>query len=110
MERVINNLMTWFDISEDRLKTEEEVYTPIGQTLYWDYYCYVKSHPIHKWNMPTAILYGSQDNLSAFDVVSAFSDRFHCELDVMESGEHYFHTEEQLQFFRQWVKRNIFSE
>ncbi|MCO1602005.1 alpha/beta hydrolase [Desulfosporosinus nitroreducens] len=107
MERIINNMMTWFNVSEDRLKAEKEIETPIGQTLYWDYYCYVKSHPIDTWNQPTAILYGSIDNLSEFNVVSEFAKRYHCKLDVLEDGEHYFHTVEQLHYFRQWLKDNI---
>lgn len=109
MERIIKNMMTWFNVSEDKLKAEQVVPTPIGQTLYWDYYSYVKSHPINTWNRPTAILYGSDDSLCEFDVVSAFTNRFHCELKVMEHGEHYFHTKEQLQFFREWLKERIFS-
>jgi len=104
MERIINNMMTWFSVSENRLKIEKEISTPIGQTLYWDYYCYVKEHPIIAWDNPTSILYGSEDNLCEFNVVSEFAKRFHCNLQVMEHGEHYFHTEEQLQFFRQWLK------
>ena len=108
MERIINNMMMWFSISENRLKTEKEVSTPVGQTLYWDYYCYVKEHPIVAWNNPISILYGSEDNLCEFDVVSTFAKRFDCNLKVMEHGEHYFHTEEQLQFFRQWLKKHIY--
>jgi alpha-beta hydrolase superfamily lysophospholipase len=107
MEHIINNMMKWFNVSESRLKTEKEISTPIGQTLYWDYYCYVKEHPIVTWNKPTSILYGSEDNLCEFDVVSTFAKRFDCDLKIMEHGEHYFQTEEQLQFFRQWVKRHI---
>lgn len=109
MERIISNMMAWFNVSEDRLKVEKEIETPIGQTLYWDYYCYVKSHPINTWNKPTAILYGSDDNLSEYDVVLDFAKRYHCKLQVLEHGEHYFHTEEQLRFFRLWLRDNIFT-
>lgn len=108
MERIINNMMTWFNVSESRLKIEKEISTPIGQTLYWDYYCYVKEHPIVAWNNPTSILYGSEDNLCEFDIVSEFAKRFNCNLQVMENGEHYFHTQEQLQYFRQWLKNHIY--
>lgn len=108
MERIINNMMTWFNVSEGKLEIEKEIETPIGQTLYWDYYCYVKSHPIDNWNIPTAILYGSDDNLTEFDVVSEFVKRHHCKLQVLEHGEHYFHTDEQLNCFRQWLRKNIF--
>lgn len=107
MERLINKMMAWFKISVDRLEAEKEIPTPIGQRLYWDYYCYVKAHPIDNWRIPTAILYGSKDNITEFDVVSDFVERFHCKLDVLEDGEHYFHTDEQLNYFRQWLRNNI---
>ncbi|MCY6958509.1 alpha/beta hydrolase [Clostridium brassicae] len=108
MERIINNMMTWFNVSEDRLKAEKEIPTPSGQTLYWDYYSYVKEHPIVNWNNQTSILYGSKDDLCEFDVVSTFVKQFDCDFQVMENAEHYFHTEEQLEFFRQWVKKHIY--
>jgi len=107
MERIINNMMSWFSISAAQLQAEKEVATPIGQVLYWDYYCYVKEHPINSWNKPTAILYGSDDDLCEFDTVSNFAQQFNCELTVMEHGEHYFHTEEQLAFFSRWIENHI---
>ncbi|MBI4857837.1 MAG: alpha/beta hydrolase [Acetobacterium woodii] len=107
MEKIINNMMTWFSVSEEQLQTEKEVTTPIGQILYWDYYCYVKEHPINSWNKPTAMLYGSNDDLCEFDTVSNFAQQFNCDLTVLEHGEHYFHTEEQLNFFRQWLDKRI---
>ena len=109
MERIISNMMTWFNVSEDRLKTEREISTPVGHKLYWDYYCYVKEHPVVAWNKSTSILYGSEDNISEFDVVSEFVKHFDCDLQVVEKGEHYFHSEEQMQVFRQWLKKHLYS-
>jgi len=107
MLRLFENMMAQACISEDRLKAEKEITAPGGQTFYWDYYSFVKDHPITTWNMPTSILYGSGDNVCELDVVSAFSKRFGCGLQVMENGEHYFHTPEQLTFYRQWLKEEI---
>lgn len=107
MNRIIENMMTWFNVSEQRLKAEKEVSTPIGQTLYWDYYCYVKENPVVCWNSPTAILYGGNDNLCEIDYVASFAKEFKCDLEIMENGEHYFHTPQQLNFFRQWLRRHI---
>ena len=107
MERIINNMMQWFNVSEDRLKAEKEIETPIGQTLYWDYYCYVKSHPIDIWNTPTAILYGSDDDISESDVVSEFAKKYRCKLQVLEHGEHYFHTDQQLHYFKHWLRNHV---
>ncbi|MBC3887513.1 alpha/beta hydrolase [Acetobacterium paludosum] len=107
MERMISNMMTWFNVSEEQLETKKEITTPIGQILYWDYYCYVKEHPIRSWPKSTVILYGSDDELCEFDFVSNFAHKFNCDLTVMEHGEHYFYTEEQLNFFSQWIEKRI---
>lgn len=107
MERIINNMMTWFNISEDNLKTEKEVSTPIGQTLYWDYYCYIKENPVVVWDKSTSILYGSADDLCEFNYIYEFTKKFNCKLEVLENGDHYFHTEGQLQFFREWTRNHI---
>ncbi len=107
MGRIIDNMMQWFGISEKRLQTEREIATPIGQTLYWDYYCYVKENPVSFWKSPTAILYGAADELCERERIMTFVDEFKCSLEVLEGGEHYFHTAEQLAFFRQWLKRRL---
>lgn len=107
MQRLIRNMMTWFQVSEEQLKTEKEIATPIGQTLYWDYYCYVMEHPVTVWDTPTAVLYGVHDDTCEMDTIVAFVERFHGELTIMEEGEHYFHTEEQLSFFRKWCINTI---
>lgn len=107
MGRIIDNMMTWFKVSEEQLKAQQEIPTPAGHTLYWDYYCYVKDNPIVSWNSPTDILYGNKDNLCEFDFVNSFANKFNCRLEVMDNGEHYFHTPEQLSYFRQWLKKHL---
>lgn len=107
MKQIIDNLMTWFNISENKLQTELEIPTPIGHTLYWDYYCYVKKYPVGVWNTPTSILYGSSDDVCEFDSISEFTKRFECDLTIIEKGEHYFHTTEQLNVFIQWIKNSL---
>lgn len=107
MKRLIDSMMLWFDVSKERLQREKEISTPIGQTLYWDYYCYVQEHPILKWLSPTAILYGAKDTLCERDEVASFAKRFGCDLTVMAEGEHYFHTPEQLDCYREWLKQRL---
>ncbi|RDH44441.1 alpha/beta hydrolase [Zooshikella ganghwensis] len=107
MEGIIDKMMSWFGISEDRLQVEKEISTPIGHTLYWDYYCYVKKHPIVNWSVPTSILYGSEDDISEFEVISSFSNRFNCHLDILQNGEHFFYSEKQLAYFRRWLKDRL---
>lgn len=102
MERLIANMMTWAGVTEEDLRERREIPTSFGETLSWDYLCYVRSHPIC-WRIPTCILYGSEDNLTSRDTISAFSQRIHAPLTVMEGGEHWFHTPDQMAFLDRWV-------
>lgn len=54
MQRIIENMMQWFDVNGERLRWERAIETP-AKTLYWDYYQYVCDHPV-QWEKPTAIL------------------------------------------------------
>jgi esterase/lipase len=110
MERLIKNMMMWFQVSEERLESEREIPTPMGETLSWEYYSYVKAHPVLRWDKRTAILYGSEDNLTEREVIDDFVKRFHAELTVLQGSEHYFHTGEQLDFLDQWLNEQIESE
>ncbi len=106
MKRLIQNMMQWECVSEERLEQEKEIETGFGETLSWKYLMYVKEHPINIWNTPTAILYAGKDNLTEKDTVNAFVEKFHCKLEVMEDGEHWFHTCEQLAVLHQWINKS----
>ena len=107
MERIIENMMKWFNVTPELLQKEMTIETPIGQKLYWDYLCYVKEHPISTWNTDTYIMYGAKDELCEFETINYFTKKHRCELEVMETGEHYLHTEEQLKIFEQWLHKHI---
>lgn len=102
MLQIINNMMQWFQISEERLQREQTISTPIGQNLYWDYYTFVKKHPIKQWDFETYILYGSQDDICDIETISKFADNYSCDLRVIQDAEHYFHTEQQLKILNDW--------
>ncbi|MBB2183705.1 alpha/beta hydrolase [Lachnospiraceae bacterium MD1] len=106
MERLIRNMMKWFQISEETLKNQKEIPTPMGETLYWDYYCYVKENPIIKWDVPTSIIYGSEDNLTEREVVDAFTSKYHSNLTVLEGCEHYIHKPEYVAQLQKWIEEN----
>ena len=57
------------------------------------------------WNVPTEILYGSNDNLQSIDTIKEFVVKESAGLTVMEGGEHWFHTDEQMRFLNQWLRR-----
>lgn len=106
MERIIRDLMAYCSITEEEFRERVLVENDI-ETLYYPYYAYVKAHPITRWDHPTAILRGEGDTLSAYGAVKGFADRFGCELTQQKGGEHWFHTEEQLAFFRGWLAQRL---
>jgi alpha-beta hydrolase superfamily lysophospholipase len=104
MEQLIANMMKWSGVTDDQLEKQRIIPTNFGETLSWEYLSYVRKHRIEKWNTPTSILYGSQDNLTERKNVDAFVKRFSCKLTVMPGGEHWFHTPEQLDVLEKWTK------
>lgn len=54
-------------------------------------------------NAPTKILYGEKDNLTSFETMKEFADKHKARLTVMKGGEHWFHTEEQMNFLDMWI-------
>lgn len=107
MERLIRNMMMWASVSEDELREKQTIPTNFGETLSWEYLEYAKKHPITKWNVPTEILYAGKDNLTERSCVDAFTEKFGAGLTVMEDGEHWFHTPEQLDVLSRWSKEMI---
>lgn len=102
MERLITDRMVRANVTESELKEKGIIPTASGEDLSWEYLCYVRSHP-PRWDCPTAILYGSRDNLTSHDTIKAFAERHHASLTVMENGEHWFHTEEQMNYLDDWI-------
>ena len=106
MEKLIADMMLWANVTEDELQSKKEIPTAFGETLSWEYLCYVRKHPI-KWSIPTCILYGGKDHLTSRETISEFAEKQGADLTVMEDGEHWFHTNAQMQFLDDWIRRSI---
>lgn len=103
LEKLICDMMGWAGVTESELRSRREIPTDFGETLSWEYLCYVRNNPI-KWDVRTDILYGEYDNMTSFETVTAFADKTGASLTVMKDGEHWFHTPEQLEFLDNWIK------
>ena len=106
MERLILDMMTWAGMTEVQLEEKGVISTPFGEDLSWEYLSYVREYPV-QWNVPTRILYGSHDSMTAYETIAAFANAHGAELTVMENGEHWFHTEEQMRFLDQWIRQEF---
>ena len=60
-----------------------------------------------EWNIPTAILYGSRDTMTSFEAIKNFAKKHGSSLTVMDGGEHWFHTEAQMQFLDDWIRKTL---
>lgn len=107
MEGLILTMMGWAGVTEEQLRERGEIPTAFGQTLSWKYLCWVREHPPSRWTCPVRILYGSEDNMTPRRTAEAYARQHGAKLTVLEGGEHWFHTPEQLAALRQWEELEL---
>ena len=110
MNRLIGRMMAWANVSVRQLQVEKEIPTHFGQTLSWKYRQFALDHAITHWKSPTAILYATGDHLVERETVDQFCERFGCNLTVIEGGEHWFHTDAQIECLRKWLTGTLQTE
>ena len=103
MEGLILQMMAGANVTEARLQEERLMQLSSGEVLSWEYLTYVREHPL-RWTAPTEILYGEYDALTPYETISSFARRHNAGFTVMRSGEHWFHTEEQMLFLNEWIQ------
>ena len=106
LEALIARRMALQGVTEEELREKGELPAESGEALSWAYLSWVRQHPVH-WAAPTQILYGSRDSLTSPDAVRSFAEKHGCGLTVMEGGEHWFHTEEQMRFLDAWIRKDL---
>ena len=104
MEKLIGDMMRWAGVTEAELEAKGVIRTDFGEELSWEYLRYVREHPIG-WTAPTQILYGENDDLTSPETIRAFAERHSAALTVMKGGEHWFHTDGQMQFLDDWIRK-----
>ena len=107
MENLILTMMGWAGVTEEQLQRQGEIPTDFGQTLSWNYLCWVREHPVNNWECPVRILYGSMDTMTSRTVVEEYAEKQNVRLTVMDGGEHWFHTPEQLAVLQKWEETEL---
>ena len=46
MENLITNMMKWANVTENELRDKKTISTEFGETLSWEYLCYVRENQI----------------------------------------------------------------
>lgn len=106
MRQVIEYIMQEIGATPEQLEQHQSIPNPY-ETLYWEYYQYVLANPIVNWPLATAILRGQYDTLCSAQSATDFAARFNCRLQEQPGGEHWFHTPEQLAYYRQWLQNEM---
>lgn len=106
MERMILSMMAAEGVTEETLEKRRLIKTASGAVLSWDYLAYVREHLVD-WKTKTSVLYAGGDALIPRSEVETFAALHGADLTVMENGEHWFHTPEQLAFLDAWLKKNL---
>lgn len=103
MEKLITGMMAQAGVTETELEAKGRIPAAFGEELSWAYLCWVREHSV-RWAAPTEILYGSLDTLTPRETAETFAETYKAGLTVLEGGEHWFHTEEQMAFLDAWIK------
>ena len=103
MEKLITGMMAQAGVTETELEAKGHIPTAFGEELSWAYLRWVREHPL-RWEAPTEILYGSLDTLTARETAETFAEAHQAGLTILEGGEHWFHTEEQMAFLDAWIR------
>lgn len=115
VESSICSMMERCGVTEDQLEREGFFAYPDGRILDWEYYCYVKKHPInytHKYFVfrphpqeptPMAILHGEQDAVVPWREAAGFSGWYEAYFMLLQNGDHDFHTKMQRKALAQWL-------
>ena len=103
MEKLITDMMFLENITEEELYKKKKIKTSFGETLSWDYLTFTRKNPT-EWNIPTYILYGENDDLTSYETILNFTNKSKANLTIMKGGEHWFHTDEQIEFLDNWIK------
>lgn len=106
MEYLVRQMMDKFHVTEAELQEKGVVPNPIDP-LRWDYYQYVKLHPITDWRIPTAILYGGNDWFQSEQVIRHFAKAYGCDLTIAPGKGHAFMDKGDSQLVQDWYREKI---
>ena len=107
MFQIIFNLRMQYGISEQELKEKKIIALENGQVLSYDFYKHVSNYK-DNWTVPTDVLYGSRDDVVYVENIADFlADHPKAKLTIKRDSEHYFHTEEEIEFIKNWVLNSL---
>lgn len=107
MLQSIIDLMVRYNIKDKELREKKFIELDDGTVLSYDFYQYVSDEEV-SWEVPTDVLYGAYDEVVFFGGMLEFLESHPtCKLTVKSDAQHFFHTEEEMQFIKEWLLRGL---
>ena len=107
MFQQIIDLMAMYDIKDKDLQKKKFITVDDGTVLSYDFYQHVSTDEDH-WDVPTEILYGAFDEVVYTGSMMEFLENHpRAKLTVKSESEHYFESDEEKEFIKQWIKNNL---
>lgn len=107
MQQIIINIMMKEGIHRKDLEEKKFVACKDGTVLSFEFYQNGSKHN-DGWKVPTDILYGSRDELVYIENIATFLEKHPLtKLTIKQGAEHYFHTEEEKEFIKNWILNSL---
>ena len=101
----IIDLMSMYGIKDRELEQKKFIKLEDGNVLSYDFYQHVSNDEDH-WAVPTEILYGAYDDVVYTGSMLEFLENHPlAKLTVKSDSEHYFESEEEKEFIKEWMLR-----
>ena len=109
MFKIVFDYIITGQVSKQELKEKRLVTAEDGTVVSYDFYeKYSKGDYHGNWNVPTDILYGSNDELVYIENIAAYlASRPLSRLTIKQGAEHWFHTDEEKSFIKDWILRSL---
>lgn len=109
MFKIIFGLMMQYHISREELAEKKIIKLDNGQALSYDFYNHVSNYK-DSWNIPTDILYGEHDEIVYIENIADFlASHPKAKLTIKQGSAHYFHTEEEKEFIKNWIINSLYQ-
>ena len=110
MLQIIINLMMKHGITRSELKEKKEIKLDEKTLLSYDFYQHVSNYK-DNWAIPTDILYGNRDDIVYIENIADFlAAHPNVKLTIKQGAEHYFHTDEEKEFIKNWILSSLKEE
>ncbi|MBR7040902.1 MAG: alpha/beta hydrolase [Clostridia bacterium] len=106
MKWLVEHMMLWAGVTPGQLEREKLIDTPLD-TLNWEYYRYILTHPADDWPFPTRILYAGKDDLQPEASVRDFARKHNAVLTVATESRHPFMEPGDEAIVEEWIKNSL---